>query len=252
VSDVYPGQQSLSSGNSEENASAFIVRQMMGRMAFATVVKVIAVYPGGVGNDGTVDVQQMVNQIDGLGNSTPHGTIYGVPYTRLHGAAGSAIIMDPGEGDLGIAVFSDRDISSVKANRGQANPGSRRRSDMADAMYIGGLLNGTPTQYIMLDASGITVVTPFNLGMTVKGNMTTTVTGNMAATVTGNLAATATDVTMTASGTMELNAATLNLTASTITLAGDTYIGEDTKGETDGQLVETVSGVAKRAYAKTP
>ena len=57
-------------------------------------------------------------------------------------------LIDPTQGDIGLAIFADRDISSVRANRAQANPGSYRRFDMADGVYIGGILNGMPTQTV--------------------------------------------------------------------------------------------------------
>jgi phage baseplate assembly protein gpV len=89
----------------------------------------------------------------------PHGTIYSVPYFRLQGGA-NAVILDPQVGDIGIAVFAESDISSVKAAKAQANPGSARKFDMADGLYLGGFLNGTPSQYVQFSASGITLLSP--------------------------------------------------------------------------------------------
>jgi len=57
-------------------------------------------------------------------------------------------------------VFASRDISAVKSSKGQANPGSWRSHDMADGLYVGGLLNGTPVQYVQFTAGGINVVSP--------------------------------------------------------------------------------------------
>lgn len=161
MTESYKGLQSLSSASSDLNAVDFIVRMILGEMATATVVRVVAVTPGGgaLAPTGTVDVLPLVNQIDGRGDATPHATIYGLPFMRMQGGA-NAVVIDPQVGDLGIAVFASRDISSVKANRGQANPGSRRQFDYADGMYIGGILNGTPTQYVQFTESGITVTSP--------------------------------------------------------------------------------------------
>jgi hypothetical protein len=101
----------------------------------------------------------MVNMIDGIGNKTPHGTIFNLPYFRLQGGT-SAIIMDPQVGDIGIALICDRDISSVKATQAVSNPGSNRLHDLADGIYIGGILNGIPTSYIQFDSLGNIVITP--------------------------------------------------------------------------------------------
>jgi hypothetical protein len=48
----------------------------------------------------------------------------------------------------------------VKATQAQANPGSGRVFDMADGLYFGGFLNGTPTQYVAFSSAGIDMVSP--------------------------------------------------------------------------------------------
>lgn len=63
-------------------------------------------------------------------------------------------------GDIGIAVVASRDISSAKATKAAAAPGSRRRFDLADSLYIGGVLNDAPTQYVRFSAAGIEVKSP--------------------------------------------------------------------------------------------
>ena len=114
---------------------------------------------------GFVDVVPMVNQIDGAGNATPHTTIYNIPYLRMQGGA-NAVILDPQPGDIGICVFASRDISKVKATKAQGNPGSYRNYSFADGMYMGGLLNGTPTQYVEFSAAGINVTSPSVITLT--------------------------------------------------------------------------------------
>jgi hypothetical protein len=60
-------------------------------------------------------------------------------------------------GDIGLAIFCHNDVSSAKKNKAPSNPGSRRRFDWADALYLGGFLGPTPTQFIRMDDSGITI-----------------------------------------------------------------------------------------------
>ncbi|MDR0478494.1 MAG: oxidoreductase, partial [Burkholderiaceae bacterium] len=108
---------------------------------------------------GRVDVQPLVNQLDGALNAVPHAVVYDVPYLRVQGGA-NAVIIDPQPGDIGIAVFASRDISAVKSSRQQSNPGSGRKMDMADALYLGGVLNGAPAQYVRFGDDGITVHSP--------------------------------------------------------------------------------------------
>lgn len=154
------GQRTFFDDSSQFNAVAFLVKMMQGQQATSALVLVLAVNPSGIGpNIGTVSVQPMVNQIDSQGRSTPHGTIFNVPYMRIQGGA-NAIIMDPKIGDIGVAVFASRDISAVKATKAPANPGSRRRFSYSDCMYLYTVLGGTPTQYVEFTDAGINIVSP--------------------------------------------------------------------------------------------
>lgn len=164
-SDGYRGTQRPEDAGDQYNALAFVIRSILNGRNFAALVKVVHVdAPGGLALAGTVDVQPLVNQIDGQGNSIAHGVVNDLPYVRAQGGA-NAIILDPKAGDIGIAVFCDRDISSVQAARDVANPASMRRSDMADGVYFGGLLNAIPSQYVMFADAGITIVSPQKITM---------------------------------------------------------------------------------------
>lgn len=142
----YPGQQGISDSATDYNKHARQIEQMLAYVRTAVMVKVIAVEveDGGVAPVGFVDAVPLVRQMDGGGTCFPHGTVFNLPYFRCQGGA-NAVILDPKAGDIGLAVICDRDISSVKANKGEANPGSRRRFSLADGLYVGGFLNGKPT-----------------------------------------------------------------------------------------------------------
>ncbi|MEI7296590.1 Gp138 family membrane-puncturing spike protein [Paraburkholderia tropica] len=161
----YVGQQPINAGGSDYNAQTFMVWSILAKVRTMTLVKIVNVTnSGGISPVGFVDIQPLVNQWDGAGNAEPHGVIYSCPYFRLQGGT-NAIIIDPVIGDIGWAGFADRDISSVIANKAQSNPGSRRMFDMADAVYFGGMLNGTPTQYVAFSSSGISIVSPTQISM---------------------------------------------------------------------------------------
>jgi len=146
---------------SEFNAMSFIIDQALARVRTMVLVKVVAVSNnGGLAPVGTVDVQPMVNMLDGSGNSQVHGLLTGLPYTRIQGGK-NAIILDPEVGDIGWAAVSDHDISAVKSQKKISNPGSMRVFDMMDAVYIGGILNGTPNQYVQVNDTGITLADNF-------------------------------------------------------------------------------------------
>ncbi|MGH8328021.1 MAG: baseplate assembly protein, partial [Steroidobacteraceae bacterium] len=102
-----------------------MIRAALLRARTAIPVKVAAVYPG-TGSPpsiGTVDVQPLVETVDGSGRLWSLGTVYGAPFVRLQGGT-SAVVLDPQVGDIGLAVVCDRDITSVLATGAEAAPGS--------------------------------------------------------------------------------------------------------------------------------
>src|SRR3546814_8828800 len=119
---------------------SFLVQTILSRLSTATLVRIVScTNAGGLSPVGFVDVQPLVNQVDGANNAVPHGVVHNLPYFRLQGGD-DAIIIDPKPGDIGMAAFASRDISAVKASKKQSNPGSGRSFDMAAGMYFGGLL----------------------------------------------------------------------------------------------------------------
>ena len=162
------------------NAMTFLIEQIIAGRAFACLFKVQSVTGGTAsGTPPRVSGQPMVNQIDGLGNQTPHGTVYNLPCFRLQGGNG-AIVLDPVVSDIGVAVICDRDISNVKATAAVSGPGSWRQNDWADGCYFGGFLNGAPTQYVGFGSGGVSIVTPGTLTIS-AANITLDGAGNLSA-----------------------------------------------------------------------
>lgn len=154
------GTQVPSSTSGQFNALTFIITQLLNKVSVCIPVKVIScTNNGGLTEVGFVDVQPLITQLDGFGNVVPHGIIHNVPYARWQGG-GNAVIIDPEQNDLGFAVFSDKDISTFKETKDESPPGSFRRFSMADALYIGGVLNKVPTQYVQFNSAGIKVHSP--------------------------------------------------------------------------------------------
>jgi hypothetical protein len=170
---------------SEYATLQFVVRQLLNGMATATLVRVMAcTNAGGVVPVGTVDVSPLVDMVTEQGETIPHGTIFKAPYMRIQGGA-SAIILDPQPGDIGVCVFAMRDISAVKGDPDAARdrtpspgapPGSRRTYSLSDALYLGGMLNGVPTQYVRFSDSGIELKTA---GVVTVDAPTVHMTGNL-------------------------------------------------------------------------
>jgi hypothetical protein len=173
---AYPYQTGPDSANEYTLQRAAFYRFLQ-RLAGPTLVQVVScTNAGGLAAQGSVDVQPLVNQVNGDGQPTPHGVVHKLLYQRIQGGS-NAVILDPQPGDQGVAIFASRDISGVKAARGQANPGSARLYDWADGIYLFSVLGGVPVQYFQFDADGITCVSPTQINLqaptvAVQGNLT--------------------------------------------------------------------------------
>lgn len=157
-------------GGGDFNEVGAHVERALSRYRTMMPVRVVKVYKqdgkttatrGEVAGAGFIDAIPMVSQVDGMGQKMDHGTVYHIPYTRNYGGNG-AVICDPVVGDIGWIQCADRDISAFKdqIKQGSTNPvlpGSRRRYDMSDTLYVGGVLNNAPAQYVTFQDAGITI-----------------------------------------------------------------------------------------------
>jgi hypothetical protein len=203
------GQQEPLDSNSWFYVTRFIVEQMMARLETAMPVQVTAIHPGSGTPPaaGTVDVQLLVSLLDGAGNVTQQGIVYGLPYYRPQGGKWS-IILDPAVNDYGLIVSASRDASNVVKNPGIQSPGSTRKYSFSDGFYFGGFLNQVSDAYVWLKTDGTlkiadskgNVLETSSSGFVFTGNVK--VTGTLEATqlqtdddgltVTGNISATGT------------------------------------------------------------
>jgi hypothetical protein len=182
---ISKGYADPSHTTSEFNALNFVIESALMKVNTATLVKVVGISEVGLLTDpvGFVDITPLVARTLGDGSTQQPGVIYHCAYMRIQGGT-NAIIIDPAIGDIGIAVFAQNDISAVQNTRVASNAGSRRVFSPADALYLGGVLNGAPTQYLKLAANGVTIVSPTALiinapTLTITGN--TTFTGTVTA-----------------------------------------------------------------------
>ncbi len=173
----YPGQMGITSANHPANAHDFLIKQHVSRVRTMTMAKVIAVSSDG----STVDIQPLINQVDGQGNVTPHGTVYGIQIHKFSGGNGT-VQVTPTIGDIGMIHCADRDMSAAISAKGAAAPGSNRTHDFADSVYMGGFgnINGTPTNSMVWGANGLTITVGSasyvfgSSGLAVTGNVTAT------------------------------------------------------------------------------
>lgn len=133
-----------------------IITKMMGRNYTATIVRVEEVQEAGVGPVGFLSATDLLQQVDADNVGIPNLPFNNVPYFRLQGG-GNAVIIDPKPGDIGIAIFARRDITEAKRSKTEGPPPSLRQFDQSDGLYIGGLLNGAPSQYLHFLESGVVI-----------------------------------------------------------------------------------------------
>lgn len=170
----YAGQEQLWANTSFFNLIFTFFTQFMGAVWTMMPVQVTAVDTDAQ----TVSVLPLVKQMDGQGQTTSHDPINGIPFWRLQGGI-SGVITDPAVDDIGICIFAQRDISAVKANKAESQPGSFGRFDPADGVYFGGMLNVDPTQFVRMTAEGIEITSPMKVTITaptieLDGNVTST------------------------------------------------------------------------------
>lgn len=168
MSDTFDYLGTRDSGTSTNNFNVlqFLIEQQLEQVSTATLVSIVKapydasgnpITPGTAGPIGYVDVQPLVNQLDGRGNATEHGVVHRLCYFRYQGGHG-AFISDPAVGDVGKCVFADRDTSAVRATGGKiSNPGSRRKFDRADGTFFGNTIAGSPSQYFAWTDTGFKI-----------------------------------------------------------------------------------------------
>jgi len=203
-------------------AQLFIITKLIRQIHTADVVKVLAVYPT-AGKVGFVDVQPMVLDQDTNGFVIAQTPIYKIPYFQLQGG-NSAVILAPAIGDIGLAIFAERDITNVKQTQQPGAAPTNRAFNTADGLYLGGVLNADPTQWVkFLPGGGIDISAHGNLSLEATGTLSLSSTGNMSLTTQGTFGVSAT------------GAATM--TAASWTFNGATTFNNGVSGPAGGALV---------------
>lgn len=130
------------------NSMRFAMEMARDAQMTCTIVKVKKVtVQDEVGPIGRVNVLPLVQMVDGIQRTTDHTTVNNLPYFRMVGGK-RAVIIDPREGDIGFVVTADRDISGVKEKKDTAPPGSNRRYNISDGMFVSAVLAEKPESYV--------------------------------------------------------------------------------------------------------
>lgn len=201
-------------------AQQFIIQKLIRGIHTAAIVKVLAVYPT-AGKVGFVDVQPMVLDQDTNGVVIAQSPIYRIPYFQLQ-AGTSAVILAPVVGDLGLCIFMARDSSNVAKTLQPGAAPTNRAYSSADGLYLGGVLNPDPTQWVkFLPAGGIDIHAEGDLSMSATGMFSVTATGNLSLTTQGALA-------LSAAGNVSMGSTGGNVTLSAQGTFGVTATGDGT------------------------
>lgn len=168
-------------------AQEYVIQRLIRQINTATLVRVTAVYPT-PDAVGFVDVMPMVQQQTTAGTVIEAAPMFRLPYLRMQGGV-SAIILDPVAGDIGLAVFAQRDITTVAATQTEGMAATNRAYDAGDGLYLGGFLNANPAQYLAFlpDAEGIRLVTPGNFVARIDGDMSFEVGGDLSLQIGGSI-----------------------------------------------------------------
>lgn len=163
---IVKGMENINTSSSDYNALAFIIQQAIRQQVNTAIVcKVVGV------SGNYVDVLPLVTQIDGFGEVVNPTTLFKLPFMRYHGGI-CAVKLDPVVGDIGLAVFAQKDCSSVGVGTTEPQkPASFRENTMANGFYIGGFLNQEPSCYIELKQDKTIVITAPN-GLIINNDVT--------------------------------------------------------------------------------
>ncbi|RKS87343.1 hypothetical protein DES39_0564 [Orbus hercynius] len=151
----------LSQMVTQEDVIQKLISQALKNNSFIQLVKVVAVNIANL----TVDIKPLLLGETTDGEIIESSVIYNVKYMRIQSGS-SAIIIDPTAGDIGLVSVCDRDISIIKETKTFATPGSGRIHSLSDSIYLGGVLNRTPTQYVKFTADGIEIYSPTKITAT--------------------------------------------------------------------------------------
>lgn len=152
-------------------AQEYVIQALLRQMHTIDLVRVTAVHPT-AGKVGFVDVVPLVQEAATNGQVIDQSPIYNVPYMQYQGG-NSAVILAPVVGDIGLCAFAARDITNVKQTLKTGPANTQRAFSSADGLYIGGVLNADPTQYVKFSNAGIDIVSPSgHINLTTAGNVT--------------------------------------------------------------------------------
>lgn len=161
------GFNDYTTNSNEFNILKFLTESFLSNVRTAFLAKVLYVYK----EKEMVDVIPAIKGIDGDGKELEQSPIMRVPYFQYIGGS-NKVIITPEQGDYGLCVASDRDITNFKINTEDTKLGTIRMFDARDSLYLGGFLNKKQIKNLIeINNNGIKVKT--------DGTMTIEATGEI-------------------------------------------------------------------------
>lgn len=139
---------------SEYNALNFIITSIIK----STVNTCYAVTVTEVDTDNQkVTVKPLIAQIDADNNKIELPEIFEIPYFR-YSAGRTAVKLDPVAGDIGVLIIFKSDSNNIKTgDNSQILPNTFLNYPLYSGIYIGGMLNNDPENYIEIKDDSITI-----------------------------------------------------------------------------------------------
>ncbi len=139
---------------SEYNALNFIITSIIK----STVNTCYAVTVTKVDTDNQkVTVKPLIAQIDADNNKIELPEIFEIPYFR-YSAGRTAVKLDPVAGDIGVLIIFKSDSNNIKTgDNSQILPNTFLNYPLYSGVYIGGMLNNEPKNYIEIKDDNITI-----------------------------------------------------------------------------------------------
>lgn len=149
----------LDTPSSPFNVLSFLMESVLNQqLNTALPVRVDSCTKPGTGDAaGYVSATPLICQRGADGRALTPVSIPKLPFFRLQ-CGKAAVVIDPQPGDVGLAVFAQKDCSTLQAGKTEPEvAGSFRRFDMSDGFYIGGFLGVPPETFVHLDPEEQTV-----------------------------------------------------------------------------------------------
>lgn len=144
--------------SSEQNALDYLIlTKILTTVHTAIPVRVDKVTrPNHSGASGYLSATPLIAQIDNEGNTLPQVSIPKLRWFRYQ-AGTCAIICDPKPGDVGLAVFAQRDVNALTGGNEPVRPDTFRVFDMSDGFFFGGFWGKTPATYIEINDNKVEI-----------------------------------------------------------------------------------------------